>query len=78
MSTIPLSTSSTALGARLLNEPTSNNLNSSVDSESVFDQNKTSEDMEEREYVENIKNGVTQLGFIRDNFAQWLSFVYFR
>src|SRR3954452_16391802 len=73
MSTIPLSTSSTTLGARLLDEPTSNNLNSSVDSESVFD--KTSEDMKEREYVENLKNGATQLGFIWDKFAQWLSYI---
>jgi len=71
MSTIPLSTSSTTLGARLLSdEPTSNSL---VDSESVFDQNKNSEDMEEREYVENIKNGAAQLGFIWDKFAKWLS-----
>src|SRR3954453_8715714 len=75
MSTIPLSTSSTTLGARLLDEPTSNNLNSSVDSEYVFDQNKISENMEEREYVENIKNGATQLGFIWDKFAQWLSYI---
>ncbi|RIA82581.1 hypothetical protein C1645_743691 [Glomus cerebriforme] len=31
--------------------------------------------MEEREYVENIKNEAAQLGFIWNKFAQWLSYI---